>query len=95
MSTDILEEAATVDISEIDGETFIKALEVNITIDTSNTSFEEIKSLYCDKPLSFYDRPLLENELSDEDKEDIKNALESHKESGSTKLDDFKKELGL
>lgn len=62
---------------------------------TSNPDFEEIKDLCCKRPLSLPVQKQLEEELAAEDREDIKNALESHKEPGSTTLDDFKKELGL
>jgi len=70
-------------------------LEVSETLPLPEPNFEEVKDLYCDKPLSFAARTELDDELTLEDQEDIKNALESHNDPGSTKLEDFEKELGL
>ena len=56
--------------------------------------FDEVVSLYCDRPLSFATRVSLDEALTDEVIEDINNALDSLKESDRMSLNDFEKEIG-
>jgi hypothetical protein len=57
--------------------------------------FEEIKELCSERPPRFYRRIAVERNEALEDAIDVENALESLKEPGSVRLDDFKKELGI
>ncbi|MFA5423866.1 MAG: hypothetical protein WC374_08420 [Phycisphaerae bacterium] len=65
------------------------------TVISPEPEFEQVKYLYCDEPLTISKKTMFEYEIIDEEQEDIKNALESLKDSGSISLEDFEKELGL
>jgi hypothetical protein len=96
MSPEIAEaEAPVTDIHEFPEKAFLVYETRYDTVGTSNPSFEKIKDLCSDRPLALPARPPLTEDLTAENEEDIKNALDSLKEQGSTRLEDLEKELGL
>ena len=96
MSPELAEAKAEAPVTERIEETVsFEAVHVNDTLMTLNPDFEEIKDLCSERPLFFASRFRFEDDTAEEDREDIKNALESLKEPGSISLEDLEKELGL
>ena len=65
------------------------------TIVTPEPGFQKIQSLCVGGPIRFNGRPTPEEMESLEDEQDLTDACESLRETGSVDLDEFKKQLGL